>query len=722
MSRTIRRALLAALAVLACPPVRAGAIIDFGAADEFTISQPVVQVQVGSLGPLDLNEYLLDTGASGILAGANSSAELRSLGLVTEATYVDFGVAGPQSTGVSRAYDFFFAGSDGVPRTLPGARLQTSNGNFAFYSGIAGMPLMTGRTVGFDLAAQADMNALRIGVGFDVPFSPTPAANQVSVPLTMVQFPASGQQNPTDPLPENAALPFAPVRLQYGATTGTAGFLLDTGAQQCILSQAMAFDLGLDVNRNGTLDDEALSFQTVAGVGGSVEIPVLRIDALALRAGDGAELLFRDVVVGVIDIDPALPGVLGMNILNSGWEIHALNTFLGMDPGPPGVFPRVDLDFRQAASSARGEMRLTVSSGLGTAVTQAAVTASPAGLQTQAQAGLAVLGGTSSLVKTGAGTLVLDAVNTLTGTTVVREGTLRLATPAALFGSPTVVQTGATLQVATGSGARLPSLTLAGGTLDAGGLIAVNGTTGIGRLVVEDGVLVGRPDVAIGSGGELRLAGRGGAIAVGALTVDRDNAARLDVGTGRIEVAAGGITEAELLAGLAAGRGDGGWNGPTGIGSSEVFAALSANVPRSLGWLEQGDGSFAIAYAAPGDTNLDGTVDILDAADFMLGATSGAARAGRWSSGDFNYDGSVDVLDIGEFVSTGLFDTGAYLGSASIPASAPGPVSAVPEPTAPIMVLVAVAAWLPKKRKNPAGSVLPTGSLSLGSCDDHLAG
>lgn len=701
MSRTICRVLLAAVAAVGHLPLRAGAIIDFGAADEFTLSQPVVQVQVGSLGPLDLNEYLLDTGASGILAGANSSAELRSLGLVTEATYVDYGVAGPQATGVSRPYDFYFAGTDGVPRKLPGARLQTSSGDFAFYSGIAGMPLMTGRTVGFDLAAQADMNALRIGVAFDVPVSPTLAANQVSVPLTMFRFPASGQQNPTDPLPENAALPFAPVRLQYGAKTGTAGFLLDTGAQQCILSQAMAFDLGLDVNRNGTLDDEALSFQTVAGVGGSVEIPVLRIDALSLRAADGVELLFRDITVGIVDIDPALPGVLGMNVLNSGWEMYALNTFLGMAPGPPGVFPRVDLDFRQAAASSRGEMRLALNASLGTAMTQAAVTAAPAaGLQTQAQAGFAVLGGTSSLLKTGAGTLVLDAVNTLTGTTTVREGTLRIATPNALFGSPTVVQAGATVQVATGSGARLPSLTLAGGAFDAGGVLAVNGTSGIARVVVESGTLVGRPNVAIGSGGELRIAGGGVSLAVGALAIDRANGAWLDVGTGRVEIAAGGITPAELVAGLAAGRGDGGWAGRTGIGSSAASAAVALNVPRAVGWIDHGDGSCAVAYAAPGDTNLDGLIDILDAANVTVGSMVGAGATTRWSTGDFNYDGLVDVLDIGDFLSTGLFDTGTYLAAAMPDASAGAtPVAVVPEPAGAAIVLVAIAAWRGQKKK-----------------------
>ena len=718
MSRPTFRVLLAAVAAVGCLRAATAGIIDLGLSDEFTLSQPVVQVQVGTLGPLDLNEYLLDTGASGILAGINSSAELRSLGLVTEATYVDFGVAGPQSTGVSAAYDFHFAGTDGVPRTLPGARMQTSTGNFAFYAGIAGMPLMTGRTVGFDLAAQADMNALRIGVAFDVPMSPTLAANQVSVPLTMYQFPASGQQNPTDPLPENAALPFAPVRLQYGATTGTAGFLLDTGAQQCILSQAMAFDLGLDVNGNGTLDDEALTFQTVAGVGGSIEIPVLRIDALSLRAANDVELMFRDITVGIIDIDPALPGVLGMNVLNSGWELHALNTFLGIDAGPPGVFPRVDLDFRQAAASAQGEMRLTLNAGLGTAVTQAAVTASPVGVQTQAQAGLAVLGGTASLLKTGVGTLVLDAVNTLTGTTVVREGTLRLDAPNALLGSPTVVQAGATLQIATGSGARLPSLTLAGGTFDAGGLLAINGTSGIGRLVFEGGALTGRPALVIGSGGDMRVTGGPGtSLEVASLAVDRVNGALLDVGLGRVEIAAGGITEADLRAALIEGRGDGTWAGHAGIGSSAVAAA---DGPRALGWLENGDGSFSIGYAAPGDTNVDGLVDILDAGNLIAGAVSGGGQVSRWSTGDFNYDNAVDILDIGDFVSTGLFDTGPYLVVSGEPGV--GPVATVPEPAVgPVILAACAAAWL-RKRKNPAGSVLPTGSLSLGSCDGHRAG
>ena len=691
MSRPICRSVITASVVACAAAAQAAAVMDLGLSDEFTLSQPVVQVQVGRFGALDLNEYLLDTGASGILAGAGSSAELRSKGLVTEATYVDFGVAGPQSTGVSAPYDFFYAGTDGVPRTLPAARMQTSNGNFAFYSGIAGMPLMTGRTVGFNLASQADMNDLRIGVAFDVPISPTLSAHQYSVPLTMYQFPATGQQNPTDPLPENAALPFAPVKAQYGSTTKTANFLLDTGAQQCILSKTMALDLGLDVNGNGSLDDEALSFQTVAGVGGTVEIPVLRIDALSLRATNDVELLFHDITVGVIDIDPALPGVLGMNVLNSGWEMYALNTFLGMDPGPRGVFGRVDLDFRTAAASLQAEMRLSLDPGRDAFVSQGAIAIDvAAGMQTQAQAGHAMIGGTSSLQKLGAGTLVLDAVNTHTGVTTVQSGTTRIATPNALVGSPTVVRQGATLAIATGSGARLPSITLEGGMLQPGGVLAVNGTSGVSRLVVVDGVVEGQPALTIGSGGEVKIAGgTETSLAVASLRVDQLNGGRLDLGLGQFEIAAGGITDADLLAGLLAGRSDGSWTGTTGIGSSAVAAAIAAVEPRSLGWIQRGDGSYLVAYAAAGDTNLDGCLDILDASNFFTGGLFNTGRAGRWSEGDFNYDRVVDMLDVLEFMNPGLFDTGSYL----IPATASGGAIAVPEPASVGWLAVAAAAW-----------------------------
>jgi hypothetical protein len=201
--RTTRRLSWATGLVLACVacrlPARAGEIIDLGLADEFTLSQPIVQVAVSDDGRLlDIapnNEGLLDTGASGILMGATATSDLRTAGLVEVATYVDFGVAGPQSTGVSAPYDVSFAGGDGVPLTVTDVRLQTSGSNFGFYAGIAGMPLMMGRTVGLDLEKQADMTALRMEVAFGADPIP-PAAHQYSIPLSMYEFPMTGRVNP----------------------------------------------------------------------------------------------------------------------------------------------------------------------------------------------------------------------------------------------------------------------------------------------------------------------------------------------------------------------------------------------------------------------------------------------------------------------------------------------------------------------------------------------
>ena len=230
----------------------------------------------------------------------------------------------------------------------------------------------------------------------------------------------------------------------------------------------MAFDLGLDVNGNGDLDDEAISFQEVAGVGGSVEIPVLRIDSLALRAADGVDLLFRDIIVGIVDIDPAIPGVLGMNVLNSGWEAYSFNLFTSTVPlGPPGVIDRIDLDFRTAGAG-QGEMRLSVSGPRDTFISQGAVVLTvPSGVQTQAQAGHAAIGGVGTVTKTGAGTAVLNAVNTVTGTTFVQGARCGSTSPTPSSAARRWCGRGPTLAVTDGVTARLPAVTLAGGTLAA---------------------------------------------------------------------------------------------------------------------------------------------------------------------------------------------------------------------------------------------------------------
>jgi hypothetical protein len=149
----------------------------------------------------------------------------------------------------------------------------------------------------------------------------------------------------------------------------------------------------------------------------------------------------------------------------------------------------------------------------------------------------------------------------------------------------------------------------------------------------------------------------------------------MDVTSGALTISSG-LTAPQLVAELLEGRGDGAWNGTSGITSSTAAAEVAASTPRSVGWLDNGDGSLTVAYAAPGDTNLDWSIDILDAANFLALGKFDTGATATWLEGDFGYDGIVDILDAADFFSTGLFDAGTYN---TAPGSA-GAVAAVPEP------------------------------------------
>ena len=99
-----------------------------------------------------------------------------------------------------------------------------------------------------------------------------------------------------------------------------------------------------------------------------------------------------------------------------------------------------------------------------------------------------------------------------------------------------------------------------------------------------------------------------------------------------------------------------------------------------------------MAFAAPGDTNIDWSVDVLDASNFLSFGKFDTGLLASWQEGDFNYDGVVDVLDAADFFGTGLYDAGSY----NPPPGAVG-IAAVPEPssvailaTAGVLVAVAV--------------------------------
>jgi fibronectin-binding autotransporter adhesin len=255
------------------------------------------------------------------------------------------------------------------------------------------------------------------------------------------------------------------------------------------------------------------------------------------------------------------------------------------------------------------------------------------GTQTQTQAGYPLLTGVTPVVKTGAGTLVVDQVNTLTGSTTVQAGRLQLANGSALGSSEVIPVAGGTVSLA-------PYL-----------------QTTVGGLAPNAGGLV-------------------------------------DLGNGLVTVASG-LTPTELVTAILAGRGDGSWTGTTGITSSVAASDLASGVPRAVGWLDNGDGSLTTAFAAPGDTNLDWVVDVLDAGNFLTFGKYDTGLPATWLEGDFNYDGVVDVLDASEFFGTGLYDTGNY----NTPAGMAGAVAAVPEPSTWAVLAAAGLTLLATRRR-----------------------
>ncbi len=258
------------------------------------------------------------------------------------------------------------------------------------------------------------------------------------------------------------------------------------------------------------------------------------------------------------------------------------------------------------------------------------------GTQTQTQAGYATLSGTLPVLKTGAGTLVLDQANTLTGSTTVQGGVLQLANASALASSPVAVAAGATLAVA-------PYLrtTVAGLGLSGSGLV--------------------------------------------------------DVTSGLVTVTSG-LSATDLVAEILEGRGTGSWTGTSGIMSSTAAADVALGIPRAVGWLDNGDGSLTVAYAAPGDTNLDWQVDVLDVANILAGGKFNTGAPGTWSVGDFNYDGLVNVLDAADFLTTGLYDQGSYNPPPDSLVAA-GSVAAVPEPSSIAIAVGGVIAALGWNRR-----------------------
>ena len=254
-----------------------------------------------------------------------------------------------------------------------------------------------------------------------------------------------------------------------------------------------------------------------------------------------------------------------------------------------------------------------------------------------------------------------------------RDATLRITGSATYDG---------VLQDAVLGGTRRLHLFVDGGRVRLTAANTLTGTTSVGNgtLWLDHAASLGGSRLRLLAGGTATL-GQAGSLAVTAVEFA---GGMLDISAGRIEIAAGGIDPTMLVAQLTAGRGAGSWTGGTGISSAAVASAVARGDSRAVGWMANDDGSLSVAATAPGDANLDGVVDILDAALVVAADLFNKPSAAVWAQGDFTYDGVVDILDVSEFLSGGLFDQGAF-GKSGVTAA----VVSVPEPTVPAQALLA---------------------------------
>ena len=155
-----------------------------------------------------------------------------------------------------------------------------------------------------------------------------------------------------------------------------------------------------------------------------------------------------------------------------------------------------------------------------------------------------------------------------------------------------------------------------------------------------------------------------------------------------MSIAAGGISAADLRADIIAGRNGGGWNGTAGITSSTAAAAGGS---RAVGYIVAGDGSARVSFAAPGDVDLTGAVNVFDLVSINGSGKYGTGAASVWSQGDFNYDGVTNVFDLVSVNTAGAYGQGNYFPASPSGASL-GSVAAVPEPGSWALLTLGVAA------------------------------
>jgi autotransporter-associated beta strand protein len=204
---------------------------------------------------------------------------------------------------------------------------------------------------------------------------------------------------------------------------------------------------------------------------------------------------------------------------------------------------------------------------------------------------------------------------------------------------------GSSRLVKSGSGA----LVLDRANSHSGGVVVQAGT-----LVVRDVNGFGRGPLTVAPGGRVVFDVGAGEVPIAGLTIDAGGS--VELGRGRVTLPPSAYSLTDVVANLKAGRAGGSWAGTSGFTTRHAGAAGGGG----LGYVVNDDGSLTVGFAAPGDGNLDGLVDILDVSLVLAASRFNTSDSASWSEGDFNYDGLFDILDVSDILGTALFNAGAY--------------------------------------------------------------
>ncbi|HSV15564.1 MAG TPA: PEP-CTERM sorting domain-containing protein, partial [Tepidisphaeraceae bacterium] len=234
------------------------------------------------------------------------------------------------------------------------------------------------------------------------------------------------------------------------------------------------------------------------------------------------------------------------------------------------------------------------------------------------------------------------------------------SSPYSLSFGATTVSGAATIDVAPSTGGGVGTVTL--GNVCGGGSITKT-NTGTLKFAGTTNAISG--NLAINGGNAVVAFSPGGGATPASLSV-----ALLSFSGGKLD-----LTDNKLFTTLPVA------NVKSAMSANTLFTSSTGGV---LGYMDTGSGTTEVRFTLPGDTNLDGAVDVADLG--ALATSYGTTAGALWAQGDANGDGAVNVADLG-LVATNY---GQSIGAGTVDASSAAVASStavvagsasVPEPT-----------------------------------------